>query len=93
MMIAIWTKDWKDATRFQYLTQILQVNFGDYVPKWHIFVEQPKDTDKLILQWQSPTTVWTGHPVIDFMAETDFEDVPSWDLLTSIQCGYFQLML
>ena len=73
-MIAIWTKDWKDAANFQHLMQILQVNFGDYIPKWRISVEQPEHVDRLILQWQSPTTVWTGHPVIGFMAETDFED-------------------
>ena len=42
MMIAIWTKDWKHAAKLQYLMQILQVNVGDYIPKWHIFVEKPK---------------------------------------------------
>ena len=73
-MIAIWTKDWKDAPKFRYLMQIPQVKFGDYIPKWHIFIEQLEDVQKLVLQWQSPTTIWTAHPVKGFMAETDFED-------------------
>ena len=65
-MIAIWIKDWKEAAKFEYLNQILQVNLGDYI--------QLDEIDKLVLQWQTPTTMWTGHRVIGFMAETDFED-------------------
>ena len=53
MMIAIWTKNLQDAAKFQYLMQILQVNFEDYIPKWHIFVEQLEEIQKLVLQWQS----------------------------------------
>ena len=75
MMIVIWSKDWEDAPKFQYLMQILQVNLEDYIPKWQIFVDQPETVDKLILQWQNPTTIWTGQPVLGFMAETDFEDL------------------
>ena len=74
--------------------QILQVNFGDYIPNRHIFVEKPEDIDKLIPQWQSPTTVWAGHPVIGFMAETDFEDrtvVGFADLVISNSCCEFEL--
>ena len=57
MMIAIRTKDWEDAAKFQYLMKILQVKFEDYnashyIPKWHIFVEQPETVDKLICQWK-----------------------------------------
>ena len=33
MMVVIWCRDWNDASRFQYLMQILQVQFHDYVPK------------------------------------------------------------
>ena len=73
MMIAIWTKDWQDAAKFQYLMQILQVKFDDYIPKWHIFVERQEEVQKLVLQWQSPTAIWSGHAVIGFMAETDFD--------------------
>ena len=36
MMIVIWCRDWNDASKFQYLLQILQVNFKDYIPKWQI---------------------------------------------------------
>ena len=36
MMVVIWCRDWEDASRFQYLMQILQVQFHDYVPKYHI---------------------------------------------------------
>ena len=50
MMITIWTQDWKGATKFQYLMQILQVDFGDCIPKWHIFVEQLDEIDRLVLQ-------------------------------------------
>ena len=40
MMIVIWCQDWSDAAKFQYLMQILQVQFEDYVPRYHIFVKQ-----------------------------------------------------
>ena len=43
MMIVIWCQDWSDASKFQYLMQILQVQFDDYVPKYHIFVDQEDD--------------------------------------------------
>ena len=39
MMIVIWRRDWNDASKFQYLMQILQVNVGDYIPRYQIFVE------------------------------------------------------
>ena len=32
MMIVIWCQDWSDASKFQYLMQILQVHFQDYIP-------------------------------------------------------------
>ena len=74
MMIAIWPKIWQDAAKFQYLTQILQVNFEDYIPKRQIFVDQPETLKKLIVQWQNPTMICAGQPVIGFMAETEIED-------------------
>ena len=48
MMIVIWCRDWSDASKFQYLMQILQVQFQDYVPKYHIFIDQEDNVDKLI---------------------------------------------
>ena len=53
MMIVIWCRDWSDASKFQYLMQILQVQFQDYVPKYHIFVDQEDNVDKLIQYWQA----------------------------------------
>ena len=71
MMIVIWSRDWEDAAKFQHLEQILQVNLEDYIPRWQIFVEQPETVDKLIVQWQNPTAIWTGQPVLGFMAEIE----------------------
>ena len=56
--------------------QILQVQFQDYVPKYHIFVDQEDNADKLIQYWQEPTTL-DGQPVIGFMAETYIDDLPT----------------
>ena len=36
MMVVVWCHDWIDASKFQYLMQILQVQFQDCVPKYHI---------------------------------------------------------
>ena len=75
MMIVIWCRDWSDASKFQYLTQILQAQFQDYVPKYHIFVDKEDNVDKLIQFWQEPTTLWDGQPVLGFMAETYLDDL------------------
>ena len=75
MMIVIWCRDWSDASKLQYLMQILQVHFQDYVPKFHVLVEQEDDVDKLVQHWQEPTTLWDGQPVIGFMAETYLDDL------------------
>ena len=75
MMIVIWCRDWSDASKFQYLMQILQVHFQDFVPRYHIFVEQEYDVDKLVQHWAEPTTLWDGQPVIGFMAETYLDDL------------------
>ena len=52
MMIVIRCRDWEDASKFQYLMQILQVTLEDYIPNWQIFVERPETVDKSIIQWQ-----------------------------------------
>ena len=74
-MIVIWCVDWTDAAKFQYLMQILQVHFQDYVPKYHIFVDQDDNVDMQVQHWQEPTTLWDGQPVIGFMAETYLDDL------------------
>ena len=75
MMIVIWCRDWSDASKFQYLMQILQVHFEDFIPRYHIFVEQEDDVDKLFQHWQEPTTLWDGQPVTGFMAETYLDEL------------------
>ena len=75
MMMVIWCRDWIDASKFQYLMQTPQVQFQDYVPKYHIFVEQEENVDKLVQHWQEPTTLWDGQPVLGFMAETYLDDL------------------
>ena len=75
MMIIIWCRDWEEASKFQYLMQILQVNFDDYIPRCQIFVEQEEDVDKLVQHWMCPSTLWQGQPVIGFMAETYLGDL------------------
>ena len=77
MMIVIWCRDWSDASKFQYLMQILQVHFEDYIPRYQIFVECEEEVDKLVQHWQEPTTLWDGQPVIGFMAETNLDDLPT----------------
>ena len=47
----------------------------DYIPNWQIFIDQLETVDKMVAQWQNPTTIWTGQPVLGFMAETDFDDL------------------
>ena len=38
MMIVIWCHNWQDASKFQYLMQILQAHYGDYVPRYQILM-------------------------------------------------------
>ena len=75
MMIVIWCRDWEDASKLQYLMQILQVNLQDYIPRWQIFVERPETVQKDVVLWQSPSTIWCGHPVLGFMADTYLGDL------------------
>ena len=75
MMIVIWCHDWEDASKFQYLMQILQVQFHDYVPRYQIFMFDDAKIYKLIQKWQEPTTVWNGQPVLGFREETFLDDL------------------
>ena len=85
MMIVIWCHDWSDKSKFQYLMQILQVQFQDYVPKYHIFVGQEENVNKLIQHWQEPTTLWDGQPVLGFMAEKYLDDLETIDWIQGFQ--------
>ena len=76
MMVVVWCHDWIDASKFQYLMQILQVKFQDYVPKYHIFVDDAESVNLPIQTWHEPTTLWDGQPVLGFMAETYLDDLP-----------------
>ena len=73
-MIVIWCRDWEEASKFQYLMQILKVNLGDCIPRCQIFVEQEEE-DSLVQHWMEPTTLWDGRPVIGFMADSYLDDL------------------
>ena len=76
MMVVIERRDWDDeASKFQYLMQILQVNLGDYIPRCQIFVQQEEEVDKLVQYWMEPTTLWDGRPVIGFIAGSYLDDL------------------
>ena len=74
-MIIVWCQDWEDASRFQYLMHILQAHYGDFVPRYQIFMFDDSKIYGSIPQWQEPTTVWDGKPVLGFMAETFLDDL------------------
>ena len=75
MMIIVWCHNWEDASKFQYLMQMLQSHFhGDFVPRYQIFMYD-HDIYGSFPQWQEPSTVWDGTPVIGFMAETFLDDL------------------
>ena len=75
MMVIVWCHDWEDASKFQYLMQILQAHYGDFVPRCQIFMYDDSKVYGPVAQWQEPTTVWDGTPVIGFMAETFLDDL------------------
>ena len=77
MMIVIWCHNWEDASKFQYLMQILQAHYGDYVPRYQILMFDDSKIYGPCLQWQEPTTIWDGKPVMGFMAETFLDDLSS----------------
>ena len=76
MMVIVWCHNWEDASKFQYLMQTLQVHYGDFVPRYQIFMFDDPKIYGSIQQWQEPTTVWDGKPVLGFMAETFLDDLP-----------------
>ena len=77
MMIVIWCHNWEDASKFQYLTQILQAHYGDFVPRYQILMFDDSKIYGPCLQWQEPSTIWDGTPVMGFMAETFLDDLSS----------------
>ena len=77
MMIVIWCHDWEDGSRFQFLMQLLETSYPDYVPKYQILMYDDSKINGPCLQWQAPTTIWDGTPVLGFMAETFLDDLSS----------------
>ena len=75
MMIIVWCHNWEDASKFQYLIQILQAHYGDFVPRYQIFMYDDSKIYGSIPQWLEPTTAWAGKPVLGFMAETFLDDL------------------
>ena len=55
--------------------QILQAHYGDYVHRYQIFMFDDSKIYGSIPQWQEPTTVRDGKPVLGFMAETFLDDL------------------
>ena len=76
MMIVIWCHNWEDASRFQYLMQILEAQYKDYVPRYQILMFDDSKIYGPCRQWQEPSTIWEGTPVMGFMAETFVDDLP-----------------
>ena len=75
-MIVIWCHNWEDASRFQYLMQILEAQYKDYVPRYQILIFDDSKIYGPCRQWQEPSTIWEGTPVMGFMAETFVDDLP-----------------
>ena len=75
MMIIVWCHNWEDASKFQYLMQILQAHFHDFVPRWQIFMYDDSKVYGSVPRWQEPTTIWDGKPALGFMAETFLADL------------------
>ena len=75
MMVIVWCHDWEDASKFQYLMQILQVHYGDFIPRYQIFMFDDSKIYGSIQPWQEPTTIWDGTRVLGFMAETYLDDL------------------
>ena len=75
MMVIVWCHNWEDASKFQYLMQILQAHYGDFVPRYQIFMYDDSKVYGPFPQWQEPTTIWDGTPVLGFMAETFLDDL------------------
>ena len=54
---------------------ILQAHYDDFVPRYQILMFDDSKIYGPCLQWQEPTTVWDGTPVMGFMAETYLDDL------------------
>ena len=76
MMVIVWCHNWEDASKFQYLMQILQVHYADYIPRCQIFMFDDSKIYGFIQHWQEPTTTWDGKPVLGFVAEMFLDDLP-----------------
>ena len=74
-MVIVWCHNWEDASKFQYLMRILQVHYGDFVPRYQIFMFDLSKIYGSIKRWQEPNTIWDGKPVLGFMAETCLDDL------------------
>ena len=61
MMVIVWCHNWEDASKFQYLMQILQAQYGDYVPRYQVLVLDDAAIYGPCLQWQEPTTIWMAN--------------------------------
>ena len=53
----------------------MQVHYGDFVPRYQIFMFDDSKIYGSIKQCQEPTTIWDGKPVLGFMAETFLDDL------------------
>ena len=58
-MIVVWTGNWPDASKFQYLFNIIENTFENYLARWQIFVERPDGLPANTWRWRSLSTVWT----------------------------------
>ena len=73
IMIVFWARTWADAAKYQYIFNIIEATFANYLPRWRMFVENLDGLLENTLRRRAPS-VWRGQPVIGFMSDTDFED-------------------
>ena len=93
MMIVIWCRDWSDAAKFQYLMQILQVQFQDYVPRYHILLSRKRMLISLSSIGKSQQLYgMVNRSLVSWQRRIPmiYRQLVS---RTSIQCGHFQLPL
>ena len=83
VMVVIWCRDWVDASRFQYLMQILQVQFHDYVPKYHIFVDRVELLTSSSSHGRNQQ-LYGGETHLDALRTVGFKDFnPMWTFPTT----------
>ena len=61
MMIVVWTRSRPETAKFQYLFNIIEHAFEDYLPKWQIFVKDLDGLPETTLRWTSPSPIWQGY--------------------------------